>query len=235
MAKKARKVTNKESLVLRIEQEIKTGYRTKELDGKVVRIYLPSGKDKIEINNFRDRVTSRLYKDEDLLTQDEALDILRKRGTWDADKQKQEQKLRERMSQCLADVWLEHAKDDPNKETLEELERERLSIQIDLLTLSANKDKLFESTIEKRIEDDVNSFTFILCLKDEEENRIFNSLDELFEYKDQDEIEILKSEALFFWHRLDPSMFGIAPIVKSEDSEVGAEDSENLQDHTIGN
>lgn len=197
-------------LLEKIEQEIRNGYRIFTFNEKEYRIFLPSIKVDEKLSAEKSRIVARLLRDESLITKDEAILLMKKRGTWTDELQKQENLLRKRLGECIADIFLHRSVSTPNKEELEELTKERISIEMELRLLTANKDFFLNSTIESRIEEELLKLKLTLCIKDSENNYLFNTVEELENYPDKGFINAISTEAIYFWAGIDQSIFGYA-------------------------
>ena len=198
------------ALLERIETEIKTGYRITQYEGEDYRICLPSMKDDQELSIHKNRLAAKYLRDDSLMTQGEVLTMMEKRGTWDKSKAKEEDRLRKRLGDCLSDIYLERAKDEPDDARLDELHHERLSVELDISTVVKGKEFFLNSTMESKIEEEVLRMKLALCLRDAKGERVFKDLEDLENSDKKGLINTVSTEAIYFWAGLDQSMFGYA-------------------------
>jgi hypothetical protein len=196
----------------KLEKEIRSGFREVEYEGKKYRICLPTIKEDDLLTSFKGRKQSEALKDKDSILKDEVIKNLKERGIWDDTKDRKERELRDQYSKCLADLFAERSKIDPDKDRLLELQKERLSIDIDLAILTETKQNWISSSAEARIEEQVTKYKSVLCIRDEDGNRIWQTIEDFDNSTDKGLVNTLTSEALYFWAGLDQSMFAFAPI-----------------------
>jgi len=191
----------------KLEGEIRSGFRTTEYMDKEYHICLPSIKDDEILSKYKSKIAAEVLKDKDVVLKDEVIKNLRERGIWDDSKDKKERELRDRYAKCLSDLYLEKARENPAPERIEELKRERISLDIDIALLTETKNYFVNTAAESRIEERVLMHKTVLCIKDAENKRLWNSVEELENCTEKALVNTLTSEAIYFWAGVDPSMF----------------------------
>lgn len=190
-----------------LQQELKVGYRTFSWEDKFYRICIPSIKDDSELLRFKGKRTNELLKDTSLMMKDEIIKNLTERGIWDLSKEKKDRELRDRIGECMKDYYLEKSKNSPNLDRLRELREERAAIELDLMILSAAKDEMCSTSLEKMLEIEMLKYKIVLCVKDENDNRVWNSVEEYDSCSDKAFANSVATEATYFWAGLNQSMF----------------------------
>lgn len=198
------------ALIEKVEQEMKTGYRIVEFDDVNYRVYLPSIKDDELLVEYKNKVVSRCLKDSSLMLQAEVMKIMEERGIWDQSKEREETNLKERIRDVYKDIQNERVKDEPNEDRLDELKRERIAVDIRLRLLTKSKDFFMNSTVESTIENEMLKYKVVLCAKNEDGSRIFNSIEEFENHQNRAFVEYLSAAAMYFWAGIDQSLFDSA-------------------------
>ena len=212
----------------RWENEIKSGFRrfsfaNSEDEMVEYRINLPTIGQEGQILAHKSKLASQALDMPELKLSSQILNSLKERGVWDDAKEAQENELREKLQKCLADIYMQNSRTEPDRELLKELQAERVGHEFRLAVIMEPKSFWLDATLEKWIERNLLSFQIVLLITDADDKPVWKSVDEL--ESSSGEMRRLRDqlggEALLFWSNLDPSRFVIAP-----DSIVGGEDSE---------
>lgn len=211
-------------LSLRLEKlknELRTGFREFEFEDlneekRRVRFYLPTIKEETLISAHKTRITSTALKDDSFMMQEEVYSILRKRGVWDEEKERKQKQLEKKISECLNEIYLQKSRKKPDQTRLDELRREKISLDIDLALLKAPKATFEEVTLESYIEREVLKYKMCLLIRDENGAPLWRDLDE---YNESDLynkhlVNTVLAEAYYFWAGVDPALFDAAPTLE---------------------
>jgi hypothetical protein len=203
------KVTN--LYLERLEQEIKNGYRVFNFRDKEYRLYLTRVKEDDMLSRFKSQLVSKLLEDTSIYMKDQLIRRLVDRGVWDDTKEKEETSLRERLGKVMADIMIERAKEKEDETLLRELLTERLAVELKLSTLTEAKNNVVSSSLENLLSDSMHKYKMCLCVKDDQDNPIWNSIEELDNDCNKLFVNNISEACLFFWAGLDPSLFSLAP------------------------
>lgn len=211
LEERQKKVDNATNRVIEeLEIQVKQGYKEFVYKDQIFKIYLPKTKEDTELARYKSKLSAELLKNKDLMLKDEVINLLKERGIWDDAKEKKENELRERLTKNMADTFVEKNKEEPDQEILKELRQEKISVNLDLMLLSQTKDYFYASTVETQIEEQMTKMKLCLCIKNENDQRVWNSLDELENYNDKAFINLITMEAIYFWAGLDQALFDSA-------------------------
>lgn len=191
----------------KLELEIKNGYRLFTYKDKRYKIFMPTVREDTIINEQKTQLVSKLLKNKDLMMKDEIIENLKSRGVWNDTKEREEIKLRESISSIMTEIMVERAKDEPDQETIREKQKDKLSIEIDMNLLTRSKDYLMQSTLESKIDEELLKYKVSLLVKNEDDSRVWNSVEEFEAYNDKLFINTVSIEGIYFWAGLDQSMF----------------------------
>lgn len=210
----------------RLEQEIKNGYKTIIHEDIKYHIYLPKQKEEKLVLDFKAELVAKLFGKK-ILTKEQVMNELRERGVWNDQKEKQMRGLRDEISNVLRDIFMENSKKKPNKEMLQNLNKQRISLELDLAILTDSISYYMDSTLESEIDREIIKYKMYLLIKNENDEQIWNSFDDLEDDANRGRINFMASSAIYFWAGLDPALFDAAPRKELNLENLGAENSEN--------
>lgn len=196
----------------KLESEILNGYKVVDFSDKKYRIYYPKIKEEQIISDFRTKISLELLNSKDSLLREQIVQNLISRGLWNDDKEKQEKTLRERLGKCLADIYTQKSRKKPDENLLKELVKEKILLEARIDELTSVKLYWTQNSAESKIEENVMKCKLVLCVKDENDVNVWNSIDELH-LADKGLVIYLMNQAMYFWMGLDPSRFELAPSV----------------------
>lgn len=215
----------------RWEHEIKSGFRRFSFansDGDVEEFYihLPTIGEEGKILAHKAKLAAEALDKPELRLSAQILKSLKDRGVWDDEKERQEQELREKLQKCLADIYLQNSRTEPDRSILEELQRERVTLELRLAVLMEPKTFWTDTTLEKWIERNLLSYQLVLLIRRPDGSSVWNSVEELENCTGslRKLRDAIGGEAILFWSNLDPARFMVAPSVIA-----GGDDSEQSE------
>jgi hypothetical protein len=190
----------------KLQQELKQGFRVVEYEGKEYYIHLPSVKDEEEIMLFRSKLAGAMLQDKNILTREQLLKQIKERGIWSDEKERQEQKLNEYITELLARIFAEYAKDNPDPNKILAWKREKDKLEQERAILALPKTTVLSYSFESLLELAINKIKLSLCVKDKDGNRIWPSVETLEQETDKGLVQFLTIEAQYFWFGWHPDL-----------------------------
>lgn len=213
----------------RLQQEIKSGFKSLQYENKTYLIHVPKLREERMILDYKSGLTTKLLADDGKMTKDEVMNSLKKRGIWSDEKERRLQSLRDETSNIFKDIFIENSKSKPNEKNLDTLNKKRVDVELEIAILTDSLSKYLDATIESEMERDINRYKMVILITDEFNQPIWNSLEDLDNDPDRGRINFLISAGMYFWAGLDPALFEVAPRNEISGGDTNESSEESLE------
>lgn len=158
-----------------LSQEIKQGFREWEFEDKVYRSRFPSSGEENEANWAYSRAFNKALK-EGLPTQNEMLEILRERGLWNSEKEKELDDARKEI-QKLESLLAKKDLKDTSKST-RKLVSKLLAKRAYVFALNAEYQEYMNQTVEAKADEARIAVLVSYCTETKDGERVWESVDD---------------------------------------------------------
>lgn len=192
-----------------VRLELERGYREFEFDGVKGRVYFPTVGEDNEISAVYARAYSLYLSMEGILTESELQEIYNKRGIWTDKEQERLEYLEQSIEETkedLTEVKIAEDMEDKKKrkEILKKFAEQKKHME-EHTELSSKRTSLFSVSAESKARETSMRQRLVCCVKDENGERFWNTLEDLDSEKRMDLYSNVIRTALLFWSGIPDS------------------------------
>ena len=205
----------------KVESEIVLGYRRVEVsefakfggkkasedkDKKYVRIHKTTIGQESTLDAFYSEQYSEMLKNSSILTEEETECILLKRGMNLAELREQLDDLDEEQKNVIKSLQALNA-EKASESLIAKAKNQRDDLKKQRIELWEKIRNCYKNTIERRCEEYRTLCKLQLCVKDDNDKLLWNSVEELKNEPDDEFVGSILSKALYFWVGIDETFF----------------------------
>ena len=204
------------SYLKKASDELKAGFRlanvTKGGESLTIKISHPNVRTDMELSNLYTAKYNTLMRNKQHMTRKEIEQQLKERGVWTDFDEKKLTQLQDSMQKCLEEFNL-LLSDNPSASRLTELRTQYYDLRDKIFEVNAEQSVHFINSIESLCDHEQLLHKIIFCIKDKDENPIWDNWEALMNETDRSFLNQVIREGQLYWSGLTTEVLYSLPDV----------------------